>query len=64
MNAGHILTENKQGAFTEKTRRQLIRHVTEYQLSRFGKNTTIEQKESVAVATGMLFPSLSAVSNK
>lgn len=49
---------------SEKSRRQLIRHITEYQTSRFGENPTREQRQAIATATGFVFETLSAVSNK
>lgn len=62
VNAGHILSEYEDGVLTEKSRRQLIRHITDYQILRFGSNPTPDQKQSIATVTGFVFQTLSAVS--
>lgn len=64
MNAVNILNENEEGPLTEKSRRQFIRHLTDYQIQRFGVNIKTNEKESVAVAAGFVFRSLTPVSNR
>lgn len=62
MNATHILNDNDKGMLTAKNRRELIRHLTEYQIQRFGQNPTQNEKDSIATAAGFLFKMFTPVS--
>lgn len=62
VNAESVLNENQAGTLSEKSRRLLIRHITNFQTSRFGSNPTAAQKQAVATATGFVFQTISAVS--
>lgn len=61
MNATHILDENEKGPMTVKSRRQLIRHLNEFQNSRFGSAPNQEQRMAVAKAAETVFNTMSAV---
>lgn len=64
VNATKILDENKDGILTEKSRRQLIRHIIDYQTKRFGPKPSLDQRQAIVTATGFLFECLSTVSEK
>lgn len=61
-NATDILEENASGSLTESTRRKLIRHITDYQIIRFGAKPNHERRMAIATAAGFLFKTLSSVS--
>lgn len=67
MGANDLLSQKKQN-LTEKSRRQLIRHLTEYLELKFGSNSSAkqrtDQKEAVARATVFLFASLKSEQTK
>lgn len=56
------ILEHRNQQLTEKNRRQLIRHLSEYLSSKFSKSSTakekLKQKQAVARATVFLFPPL------
>lgn len=58
------LLERKKQCLTEKSRRELIRHVFEYQTSRFGKDPNDDQKKAIDKAVVFLFPSLKSNGKK
>lgn len=62
MNATHILNENEKGTLTTKCRRQLIRHLTEYQTKRFGQTPKQNEKDSIANAAAFVFKMFTSVS--
>lgn len=62
MNATHILNDNDKGMLTAKNRRELIRHLIEYQTHRFGQNPKQNEKDAISTAAGFLFKMLTPVS--
>lgn len=62
MNAIHILNENESDILTVKSRRQLIRHLVEFQTQRFGEKAKQSEMDAIATAAGFIFKMLSAVS--
>lgn len=56
------MLEHRSQQLTEKNRRQLIRHLSEYLSSKFSKSSNakekLKQKQAVARATVFLFPAL------
>lgn len=67
MGANDLLSQRKQ-TLTEKSRRQLVRHLSNYLELKFGPTSSVKerttQKEAVAKATIFLFASLKSERTK
>lgn len=58
------LLDTRHHRLSEKYRRQLIRHVAEFAMLKFGDLPKPEQKEAVAKAVIFLFPPLKSTTSK
>lgn len=61
--ATHLLEQRKH-RLTEKSRRELIRHVFDYQTSRFGNDPNDDQKLAIDKAVLFLYPFLKSNGKK